>query len=280
MHESRRRPAFAAVLVLALAGLGAAAQAAEFDEKLKAPAMASAATLHSQARSFAAKLATLRASDPSQIVTSNSLARQQFDLTWQVQRAIDERQPLDEMADMGFVAHEDGSYSIDLAAHPEWLELSDLFVTVTLPDNLENTVVGLTQRGFRPEDVQKFRDYVANHNWKAVSARENAPVALGFGRTVRKYDKLKLAVPDSLVMSFIYQRKRVSSDAERAWAQGLLKQFDAQRQRILMSIVQEPKFSTLWAPEDTAAGIADTLVQVRQPDFETRVAEEVKGVAP
>ena len=131
-----------------------------------------------------------------------------------------------------------------------------------------------------PKDVQKFRDYVANHNWKAVSARENAPVALGFGRTVRKYDKLKLAVPDSLVMSFIYQRKRVSSDAERAWAQGLLKQFDAQRQRILMSIVQEPKFSTLWAPEDTAAGIADTLVQVRQPDFETRVAEEVKGVAP
>jgi hypothetical protein len=280
MHEPRRRPAFAAVLMLAFAGLGAAAHAVEFDEKLKAPAMASAATLHSQAKSFAAKLATLRASEPSQIVTSNSLARQQFDLTWQVQRAIDERQPLNDMADMGFVAHEDGSYSIDMAAHPEWQELPESFNVLVLPGNLENTVVGLTQRGFRPEDLQKFRNYVANQNWKANSARESAPVALGFSRAVRKYDKLKLAVPDSLVVSYMYQRKRVFSDVQRAWAQGLLKQFDAQRQRILISLAQELKFSTLWAPEDTKAVIADLLAQVRLPDFESRVAEEVKGVAP
>jgi len=51
-RDSRSRT-FAAVLMLALAGAGGLAQAAGFDEKLKAPMMKDAADLRTQIESFA-----------------------------------------------------------------------------------------------------------------------------------------------------------------------------------------------------------------------------------
>jgi hypothetical protein len=226
------------------------------------------------------KFAEIHASNPAQLITNASLAHQQFDFKWQVQRAIDERKPLQEMTELGFVANDDGSYSIDLSAHPVWDELATTMIALTLPDNLENTITALVQRGFQPEDLGKFRDYVAGHDSRAESAVASVPVALGFGRAVRKYDKLKMAVPDSLVISFFYQRMRANSDSNRAWAEKLLASFDAQRGRALLSACMEVTSNAIWAPEDIASGITDTLAQVRQPDFEQRVATEAKGVAP
>jgi hypothetical protein len=97
---------------------------------------------------------------------------------------------------------------------------------------------------------------------------------------VRNHDKLKQSIPDSLVYSYWYQRMRIRSEAERNWAAGLLTSFDAQRQRILMSIVMEQKTTAIWAPDDVAAGIADLLSQVRRADYEQRITAEAKGVAP
>ena len=68
-----------------------------------------------------------------------------------------------------------------------------------------------------------------------LSAAATLPVALGFARAVRKFDKLKRPVPDALVHSFWYQRARAASEANRAWVEGLMKSFDAQRGRILLS---------------------------------------------
>lgn len=280
MHGSRRRPTFAALLMLALAGYGAVASAVEFDEKLKAPAMTNAAALHTQAKAFAEKLAQVRASTPEQLVLNNALARQQFDFNWQVQRAIDERKPLEEMAELGLIGHEDGSYTVDTGKYPLWTDITDTLIGLTRPDFLAGTEKALVQRGFRPEDVQVFDDYVNTHDFQAAVATASHPAALGFGRTVRKYDKLKLQVPDSLVQSYFYQRMRISSDAHRAWAQGLLKLLDAQRVRILMSACTEGSGTLMMIPEDPTTAIADTLSQVRMPDFEQRVNAEAKGVAP
>ncbi len=116
-----KRPPLAAVLMLALAGFGGAAQAVEFDEKLKAPMMKSAADMRTQAKSFATKYREIRAATPAQLITNASLAQQQFDLTWQFERAVNEGRAAGRASrQLGLVNRGDGSYSIDLDEHPEW----------------------------------------------------------------------------------------------------------------------------------------------------------------
>jgi hypothetical protein len=266
--------------MLALAGLTGIAHAVEFDEKLTAPAMKSAAEFKIQAQAFTKKYAEIREATPAQLITNASLAKQQFDLKWQIERAIDERKPLSEMAELGFVSRGDGSYTVDMDAHPEWNVLTHALVAAVLPDSLDNTVAGLVQRGFRPTDVASLRDYLARHEFSGRSNEAIATVSIGFGRAVRKHDQLKLPVPDSLVHAFMYQRMRVSEEADRNWAADLLKTFDAQRQRILLSIAMEMRVNAILAPEDISSGIPQLLAEVRRPDYEQRVIAESRGVAP
>lgn len=274
-----RRP-FAALLLLALAGVGSIANAIEFDEKLKAPAMKNVSELHTQAQSFAARFGEIRAATPAQLITNSTLARQQFDFKWQVQQAIDQRKPIEELADLGFVEQPDGSFNIDLSAHPEWDDLPLTLVAALTGPTFEQWAPALIQRGFRPEDIKTLSNYVATHDVNKLAVSAGLPLALGFGRTVRKYDKLKIPVPDSLVVSYMYQRQRLASETNRTWTDGALKALDAQRGRILLSLSLEMKSQATWVPEDPAAAIAEKLAQVRQPDFENQLSAEAKGVAP
>ena len=275
-----KRPPLTAVLILALASLAGLARAAGFDESFKAPVMKSAVEFKTQAQSFSKRYAEIRAASPTQLITSASLAREQFDLKWQLQQAIDARKPLDDLANCGIVNIGHGSYFIDLAEHPEWGELSKNVIAVMLPDNLDNTIKGLTQRGFRPDDIAKLKEYLATHDFRTAPVSESVPLTVEFARAVRNYDTRKLPVPDTLVFSYWYQRARITSETDRAWADGLLKIFDAQRARILASAAAELKSSLRLIPEDASAGIQELLAQVRRPDFEQRVIDEAKGVVP
>ena len=275
-----RRPSLVVTWVLTLVGLAGIAQAAEFDEKLKAPTMKSTAEFKIQAQAFTKKFLEIREATPEQLLTNASLAKQQFYLAWQVQQAIDLRKPLDDLGELGFVSRGDGSYSIDMDAHPEWLELPGSVISAMLPDNLENTITGLVQRGFRPADVATLREYLARHDYNGTAVAGSLPVSLGFSRSVKKNDAAKQAVPDSLVFSYWYQRTRVRTEAEHTWAAGLLNSFDAQRRRALLSLVMEIKASSTWSPDDIATGIPELLAMVRKPDYEQRATAEAKGVAP
>jgi hypothetical protein len=281
-HHQRhrnRKPPLAALLALAL-GLGVAAHAVGFDEKLRAPAMKNAAELRSQAQSFATTFGGIRAASPTQLITNASLARRQFDLKWQVQQAIDQRKPLDELADLGLVKKADGSYSIDMATHPEWDDLPLAMVAVLTGPTFDQLVPALIQRGFRPKDIETAKRYVATHDPRAMAASVGLPLALGFGRAVGKYDKIKRPVPDSVVVSYMYQQQRAAGEASRAWSEGMLQELDAQRGRILLSILMEMNTQATWAPEDPAMAIAEKLALVRQPDFEKQISAEANGDPP
>ena len=56
-QRHRWRPALATALMVTLAAFTSSAQAADFDEKLKAPAMKDPAELRSQAQAFSARFA-------------------------------------------------------------------------------------------------------------------------------------------------------------------------------------------------------------------------------
>jgi len=276
----RWRPPFAATLMLTLATLTGMAQAVEFDEKIRAPMMKDAGEFKAQAQVLAAKYAAIREKSPEQLIRDPALGREKFDLRWQIESAIDGRQPLDDFAALGFNPRGDGSYSVDMAEHPEWNDLHEFMAGMLSRANLETTGPALVSRGFRPEDVETLRQYVAAENPDATAAAATLPITLGFGRTVRKYDKIKRAVPDAVVSSYLYQRARVSSESNRLWVQGLFDRLDAQRRRILLSTFFEPKSVAVWAPENLAAGYAALLAEVRRPNFEERAKAEAMGAAP
>lgn len=278
-QRHRWRPALVTMLMLTLAGLHGAAQAMEFDEKLKAPMMKSQGELHSQAQRLATQYRTLLETAPEQLIRNSALVRQQFDLKWQVQRAIDEHKPLEQLAALGIISQGNGSYGIDLGEHPEWNDLHETMAGFLVRADLVEVGPALISRGFRPEDVATLKAYVAEHNPDTAASAAALPVVVGFGRVVRKYDKLRRPVPEAVVVSFIYQRARAISESNRRWVAGLFERLDEQRIRIVMSSFTELKPTTVWIPENISQGIAEYLVLVRQPDFEARVTAESKGVA-
>lgn len=278
-RQSMRRP-FAAVLMLAIAGAGGLAHGAGFDEKLKAPMMKSSAQTYVQAKEFGARYREVRATTPSQMITNASLAREKFDLKWQVEKAIDRREPITEFEELGFESIGNGAYRVDLDEHPEWEDFATAIVGVLADANLDTSAPALLQRGFRPEDVVTLKTYIATHNPRLAPKALTLPIGLEFAKVVRKFDNAKRPVPDALVLSYVYQTARAQSEANRLWVKELLAQFDDQRGRVLMSTFLEFQSTGEWHPTDPALVIASQLQVVRLPNFEELAKAEAKGVAP
>ncbi|HET9864003.1 MAG TPA: hypothetical protein VFP37_11210 [Steroidobacteraceae bacterium] len=279
-HGRAPRPFVVVMLLSVFAGFATAAQAADFDAKAQLPRMGTATQARAQAQSFASRYGEVRRSDPALLVTNASLARQQFDMVWQLQRAIDEGRPLDEFASLGIVDQGNGAYRIDMGKYPEWNDLYETIVFMLTQADLDASAQALIDRGFRPEDVATVKAYVASHDAAAASRAAALPIALGFARTVKKYDKLRIPVPDSLVLSYFYQRERATTESKRAWASALLGELDAQRRRVLISTFFEMETTGLWAPTNTREAIDQMLEKVRQPNFEEMARQEAKGVTP
>jgi hypothetical protein len=278
-QRQRWRGSAVAMSILATLALGGAARAASFDEKIKAPAMKSVSDLRGQVEPFAVKYRALRESNPEQVIRDPAMARQQFDLKWQLLRAVESKQPLVDAAALGLVAQGDGSYRIDFHAYPEWDDFHETIAGMVSRANLDATGPRLLARGFRPEDLVTLEDYVAANSSDAQAAEESAAVTLAFANVVRKYDKLKRPVPDAVVESFYYQRNRAHSEAKRRWVEGLLQALDAQRVRVLLSTFLEMKPYGIWAPSDLKVAADELMAEMRKPDFEVRVRAELKGVA-
>ena len=270
----------ASTLLVLLAAFAGSAQAVDFDETLKAPQAKGAPEIKKMAENYSATFARLEAASPAESVTNRSLFMEYFDLKWQLERAIDERRLLEDLSATGFVKQDDGSFRIDLGANPQW----DPFVVKLasfLPNmNIDSAAPLLINRGFRESDVAALKKYVADHDLKAALAEKTLPIAVGFSKVVKKFDKLKKPVGNGLVFSFIYQREKAAALAKQRWAEGLLGALDAQRVRVLHSYFSEMKGSAMWAPSDVATGVAGILAQMRLPDYEQRAIAEAKGVAP
>ena len=276
----RRRGPVIAGLISLLAALAGAAQAVEFDEKLAAPLMTDTNVMRSKAQSYIQRFAELQASSPPEALGSRTLAAERFDLAWQIQMAIDTHEPLGDLSALGLKPGDDGSYQLDFNASPQWDPPEEL-LSAFLP-GMDSQLLGtqLISRGFRQEDVTALERYLATHDVRKLSLQASLPLALGFGKVVKKYDKIKRPVTDAVVLSYLYQRARLDAQTKRAWTEGLLSALDAQRARILLAFFSEMRSTGTWMPSDQRAGIADMLRTARLPNFEQLATAEAKGVAP
>jgi hypothetical protein len=267
-------------LLAMLAGFAGDAQAVEFDEKLKAPLMKDPVALRSQAESYVAKFSALQAAGPRELISNRALSAQRFDLTWQIQQAIDTHRPLGDLTALGLEARDDGGYHVDYNASPQWEQLEEVFLAWLPEANWEMFGMQLTQRGFRVEDVAAVRDYVSAHDARKMSLQRSLPLAVSFSKIVKKYDRIKRPVDDGLVLSYLYQRTRVNAETTREWAEGLLNTLDAQRARILIAYFSEMSSTGIWAPSDQRTGIDHLLGLMRLPNYEQLAAAEAAGGQP
>ena len=192
-----------------------AAQAVEFDEKLKAPMAASGAELKSRIEALAVKGGAADAQARVDEVRSQSFARQRFDARWLLGRMIDARKPLPELEALGFVAREDGGYVVDTEAHQEWRPLQNNLLIFADPETVDAVGGALLARGFEPGDLEVIRNYVRQHDLKRMRSEGQLALLLSAGKMAKKRQKLKLPVDDHFMWSFFYQKAR--NVAEVAW---------------------------------------------------------------
>jgi hypothetical protein len=253
------------------------ANAVEFDDKVKAPQSKDAGELRSRAEAYSTRDAQARLMGLDAVVRNRQLARERFDASWDLQRAIDDRQSIGDLSALGIVDRGDGTFSVDLNAYPQWSDPAyDL--AGTLPA-LNPTLLGaeLARRGMHQGELAKLREYLATHDVEAATGAAALPIAVSFSRLVKKLDKLKRPVPDALVRSYIYQRDRATAEARRDWAESLLDAIGPSAARVVESYLGEMRSSGVWSPADTRAGIDGLLANLRLPDFEQKAAAEAKG---
>ena len=275
-----RRPSLTASLLLCLAGLAGFAHAVEFDEKLKAPLAKNGVELKAMAESYSASFARLRDASPVEMVTSKALTLEHVDLNWQIDRALEDRRPMEDLSAIGLVKDARGGFRVDLKAFPQWQPFPEALASIVPTMTMDTAGPLLVNRGFRESDVAAIKNYVDVHDLNAATQARTLPLAISFSRVVKKYDKIKRPVSKDQVFSYLYQRNRVAAEARRAWSEGLIRVLDDQRVRILHSYFSEMGGTSYWFADDADAGIAGVLAMMRLPDFEQRATAEAGGATP
>jgi hypothetical protein len=263
------RGSSALLWMLALAG---AAQAVEFDEKVRAPKAASGVELQAKLDSVFAKITGPDAMGPMDAMRSSSFARERFDARWMLGQMVDARVPLPELEALGFNADANGSYTIDTREHPQWRPLEDRIQLLSSPNVLAGLEPELTARGLQAGDFAKVRDYAGLRNLDQERAQSKLTIMLSAGKLAKKMQKLG-RLDDQFMASLSYQRSRDLAEVERRWATGLLDTLPPQGQRVLASFLTEGPSTTSLVPEPRADAYRQERELLLRPDFERLIRD-------
>ena len=261
MEELKRLGASVTVLFALLAG---PTQAAPFDEKLKPPRAATAQALRTKLEAhFATFQRKQQDPDPAAFIRDAKAYRQWSDLDFALQLAMDERTPLKDLDAFGVVARPDGTYHVDLHAFPQWEPLDSRLHRLTNPEILESYLPALKARGFRDEDLTALQTYVATHDPKVDLHTQGRQLVDTFAKRLQAQHKVGQRLNLQEVLAYRYQKTSLRTEAERRWAVGLMDALDRQRQRILVSFLDEFQAEMVFgASQDD---LAATLEQEAQP---------------
>lgn len=261
--EELNRLGAGVTLLLAL-WVAAPTQAAPFDEKLQAPRAATAQALRTKLEAhFATFQRKQQHSDPAAFIRDAKAYRQWSDLEFAVQLALDEKTPLRNLEMFGVVARPDGTYRIDLRAFPQWEPLDSKLHRLTNPEILESYLPALKARGFRDEDVTALQTYTATHDPRVDLHSEGRQLVDTFAKRLQAQRKAGQRLNLQEVLAYRYQKSSLRTDAERRWAVGLMDALDQQRQRILVSFLDEFQSEMVFGVSNDE--LADTLEQEARP---------------
>lgn len=216
------------------------AQAAPFDETLKPPRAATSQALRTKLEAhFATFQRKQRDPDPAAFIRDRRAHKQWSDAYFAVKLALDEGTPLGDLSAWGLAKQTDGKYRIDLRAFPQWEPLDTRLYMFTNPDVLESSLPALAARGFRESDIAALRSYAATHDPRLAIHAEGRQLVDTFAKRLQMERQAGRPLNLQQVLSYRYQKDSIKVEAERQWALGLLDTLDRQRQRILVSLLDE-----------------------------------------
>lgn len=237
MEESRRL--IASVLLLAWFAAGHTV-AASFDEKAQAPRVASSKELRAKLEAhFATFERKQQDPDPAAFIRDRVAHKQWSDLYFAAQLAMDEKTPLKGLEAFGLVAKPGGKYGVDLQAFPQWEPLDSRLYKLRNEEVVESYVPALKARGFRDEDVEALRTYLANNDPEVAVYAEGRPLVETFARRLQGQRNAGQKLNLQEVLAYRYQKSTIRAEAQRNWALGLMDALDRQRQRALASFLDE-----------------------------------------
>lgn len=218
-------------------------RAAEFDPKLKSPALVSQSHFKTQLRGSFDRAASM--SIPNRL----RLASMQWvDLTWQLNRMAQAHEELPDLSEFGLQKQADGSYILRHANNPQWGLWYRVLTDLQNPGSFENYANQLRDRGFRDQDIQVMKDYVAgNQPRRTVLDNQRSLIQSVKAQQSRASRLAKTDVTDAAL--YVYQLERAREGALQLWAAGLLDRLDDQRQRALVSYCQEISGVTVFIPD-------------------------------
>jgi hypothetical protein len=261
--EELNRLGAGVTLLLALL-VAAPSQAAPFDEKLKAPRVATSQALRTKLEAhFATFQRKQQESDPAAFIRDAKAYRQWSDLEFAVQLAMDERTPLKDLEAFGVVARSDGTYRVDLHAFPQWEPLDSKLHRLANPEILESYLPALKARGFRDEDVAALQTYTATHDPRVDLHTQGRQLVDTFANRLQTQRKAGQRLNLQEVLAYRYQKSSLRTEAERRWAVGLMDALDQQRQRILVSFLDEFQSEMVFGTSHD--DLAATLEQEAEP---------------
>ncbi len=257
---------WAGFMVALAASLAMQAQAAPFDEKLKAPRAATPAELRSKLEAhFALFQRKQQDADPAAFIRDRRAHKQWSDVYFAIKLALDEGTPLGDLSAFGLSAGPEGTYRVDLRAFPQWEPLDSRLYMFTDPAIVESYLPALEARGFREGDISALRTYVATHDPRLAIHVEGRQLVDSFAKRLQTQRRVARPLDLQEVLAYRYQKESLKAEAERQWAVALLDTLDRQRQRILVSLLDESE-AELTFGRPTAA-------------FERTLEEEARPIA-
>jgi hypothetical protein len=204
-------------------------------------------------------------------LTRDARANEEFgDLQWLLQGIVNKRQSLAGLSDVGVTQRSDGSVELDVKRHPKWMPLHERLVPFDNPDAFDAYIPLLRDRGFRESDLAKVRQYLQSNRLGRVTFEASKPEINAFSSHVRSRVVQQVSIAQA--KSFHYRLRRLSNEAQRNWAAGLLGTLDSQRQRILVSLLDELGVVKVVAPDSDVEGfLAREIAAMRSPTFDQAI---------
>ena len=254
----------AGVLLLALFATGPT-PAAPFDEKAKAPRVASSQALRTKLEAHFATFERKRQdADPAAFIRDRAAHQQWSDLFFAVEVAMAEKTPLKGLDAFGLRARPAGKYVVDLRAFPQWEPLDSRLRKLSNEEVFESYVPALIARGFRDQDIGALRTYLANNDPRVTMYAEGRQLVETFAKRLQAQRKTEPKLNLQEVLAYRYQKSMVAAQAQRSWAVGLMDSLDRQRQRALASFLEEGFQSEMMFGEADES-FEETLQQEAQP---------------
>jgi hypothetical protein len=251
--------------------------AAPFDEKAKAPRITSSQALRTKLEAHFATFERKRQDpDPAAFIRDRTAHKQWSDLYFAAQLAMDERVPLKDLDAFGLVARPEGRYTVDLGSFPQWEPLDSRLNKLRDEELVASYLPALEARGFRAEDIGALRTYLANNDPETAVYAEGRQLVETFARRLQEQRKAGQKLNLQEVLAYRYQKVMLRAEAERRWAVGLMDALDRQRQRALVSFLDEGFRSEMLfgAPNRS---IQVTLEQEAQPIVSGEFAEIINS---